>query len=1090
MNTSTYTIINNSCIRHTLFLLYVMITTPVLGQVREVHNVPSPEVASLGTFGAIPVGHYTGTANITVPLYTIQVGKLNVPIQAQYHPANVKPHTPPSCLGIGWVLSAGGYITRVIKGKQDEKEIAETKPGYFFNYAKIKDLDKTPGNGKAQKLTELTHLFGNDWYELAADEFSFNVNGHTGTFFMDKDGDWRVVSDENIKVEFDEQTGFKKINDLKKRFFLAYYAVSDNMRFFDRFTLITPDGTRYEFGGDGATEYCVPYYNQVYGDIVSTCWRLTKITTVDNRIIDFKYVADSYMCDIHYAPQTIAYYDDNACFRKEYNTGRSGYSGFLIMPSRLEKIISSNEIVLFNYRRDRNYGEMFLQNTGCLYWSTSSVPYGDPRYFFNFERELSAHSFCLFTDVVPSRSDSETQREIAKKITQDYLTSIAVYGAKSFNLDWMNKTPRIEISFDLEGIRRRRLLSKISISARRPLIWVESIGDDDDTVTDSTSNDKLKWEDLDPFVATDHPSTDIEPKLYNPNWPMQPRVEFEYKFDYYQNLESDEMWSLRIPLIYTDSWGYYCKYAPGPIVAGEWDFSKRYVENDFKRRTPDLESTKLFMLKGITYPTGGRTEIEYEAHDFSKYFDRKKNCLIENSGLVGGLRVKLVKNYDVSDRLLYTKGYIYKDRIGGKSSGISKGIPCFHERIYGSGRKHQYVDFYSFDSMEPYPLNFNTPDVGYSTVFEDLKDAEGNLLRRTKFQYTNYDTDIYGETHEDQPADYVANVFDDYAFAPFTSFAFERGKLMVQEVMDNKGNTLRKDTYKYVRTHGEPCSTVAQGAYRYGRYQMFGISYLYKTYTNKYLVAVHKTETKMENGNAVSEKKYAYTFNGLIDRIETASLADNHFITYIYGFAKREYLWMVNRNILLPIGVLEGGTNTMCTSKHYVYKQLPNGCPYLAQQISTYANWASGQEKVSRVDYTVERADKYGNPIVVDEKGTKTIMVWSHLGQRLAASIQNATYDEVQTALGNLPESFSDRKLSTSDYEKLRALREKLPKALVYTYFYDDNNLLLTDKTEPNGMQYHYSYDGLGKLRATYRIINGKYEVLNVYRYNYKTREK
>ena len=67
---------------------------------------------------------------------------------------------------------------------------------------------------------------------------------------------------------------------------------------------------------------------------------------------------------------------------------------------------------------------------------------------------------------MPSRSDSETQREIAKKITQDYLTSIAVYGAKSFNLDWMNKTPRIEISFDLERIRRRRLLSKISISAR------------------------------------------------------------------------------------------------------------------------------------------------------------------------------------------------------------------------------------------------------------------------------------------------------------------------------------------------------------------------------------------------------------------------------------------------------------------------------------------------------------------------------------------------------------------------------------------------------------------------------------------------
>ena len=141
MNTSTYTIINNSCIRHTLFLLYVMITTPILGQVREVHNVPSPEVASLGTFGAIPVGHYTGTPNISVPLYTMQVGKLSIPIQAMYHPANVKPHTPPSCLGIGWALSAGGYIARSIKVNQDEKEVAGSKPGYYFNHAKIKEID-------------------------------------------------------------------------------------------------------------------------------------------------------------------------------------------------------------------------------------------------------------------------------------------------------------------------------------------------------------------------------------------------------------------------------------------------------------------------------------------------------------------------------------------------------------------------------------------------------------------------------------------------------------------------------------------------------------------------------------------------------------------------------------------------------------------------------------------------------------------------------------------------------------------------------------------------------------------------------------
>ncbi len=38
---------------------------------------------------------------------------------------------------------------------------------------------------------------------------------------------------------------------------------------------------------------------------MATCWRLSKITTIDKRIIRLDYAADSYMCDIHYAPQMV-----------------------------------------------------------------------------------------------------------------------------------------------------------------------------------------------------------------------------------------------------------------------------------------------------------------------------------------------------------------------------------------------------------------------------------------------------------------------------------------------------------------------------------------------------------------------------------------------------------------------------------------------------------------------------------------------------------------------------------------------------------------------------------------------------------------
>ena len=192
---------------------------------------------------------------------------------------------------------------------------------------------------------------------------------------MDKDGTWRVISDDNIKVEFNEKNGFKTIDDLKKRFSLQYYDVSGDKRFFDKFTLITPDGTRYEFGGDNATEYSIPYYNQVYGRLTATCWRLSKITTIGNRVINFEYKADSYMCDIHYAPQMIKFYENNKVIEPYYNFGRTAYSGFLMMPSRLIKISSDYETINFTYKRDTGYGNMFNQNTGCLFWDNANCRY-------------------------------------------------------------------------------------------------------------------------------------------------------------------------------------------------------------------------------------------------------------------------------------------------------------------------------------------------------------------------------------------------------------------------------------------------------------------------------------------------------------------------------------------------------------------------------------------------------------------------------------------------------------------------------------------------------------------------------------------
>jgi hypothetical protein len=50
----------------------------------------SPNAASLGKFGNIPVSYYTGLPSIEVPIYTIEQGNIKLPIKLSYHAGGLK----------------------------------------------------------------------------------------------------------------------------------------------------------------------------------------------------------------------------------------------------------------------------------------------------------------------------------------------------------------------------------------------------------------------------------------------------------------------------------------------------------------------------------------------------------------------------------------------------------------------------------------------------------------------------------------------------------------------------------------------------------------------------------------------------------------------------------------------------------------------------------------------------------------------------------------------------------------------------------------------------------------------------------------
>ena len=105
------------------FRLIFLIFLPIFCFSRDMPKIiqPTPEVANLSRYANVPVSLYTVKPQIEFPLYTLKCGNLELPISLSYHASGLKVDEEPSWAGLGWVLNAGGFITREVKGIPDEQ---------------------------------------------------------------------------------------------------------------------------------------------------------------------------------------------------------------------------------------------------------------------------------------------------------------------------------------------------------------------------------------------------------------------------------------------------------------------------------------------------------------------------------------------------------------------------------------------------------------------------------------------------------------------------------------------------------------------------------------------------------------------------------------------------------------------------------------------------------------------------------------------------------------------------------------------------------------------------------------------------------
>lgn len=749
---------------------------------------PSPNAASLGLYGEVPVSLYTGTPNVDIPLYTVEEGRIKVPISLSYHASGVRVNQRSGWAGVNWNLNAGGAITRTIKDKPDEEDRTlngvPAKYGYFFNYTLFND--GTPNWDSKEFITAL-NTPGFKGYSFALsnlidtepDEFSFNFLNYSGKFYLDHQGKWQVRCDQHVKVKLMDGDMLDIPNDINlpdsPGAHLADYGkykaktYESVIKSFKGFIITAEDGTQYEFGGNAkAIEYSLDFFNQHGDNWHADSWNLTRIITPEGKKVDFVYetialqdgkFTATFAPSINFQVKSRTEVGEGTSMQScvtsgnmSYATKNHFYSGQLIRPSYLRSIEGDNSKVTFGMENsvemrypDRIFSQ-FNDNWGSEEGGSLCNVFPHLHYV-DQPRNKCIGSNVQLDGLNPTVSD------IIAKLVWKKLSSIDVQEKST-----SQNIRKFSLVYNDEFGKRLMLKSVRTLSKEDPACYYSH----DFEYNDSTGYSLPEY--LDEFDQTDH-------------------------------------------------WGFFNKnpksltsanYLASINTNGETPAAtKSSIFADFfnhKEASTNIEVLKAGSLKKITYPTGGYTLIEYEPHDASKRFEVNEDGSVDVvpvSGMkIGGIRIKSLTSDDGTQKKIKTFEY----KKGGISSGISSGTHQYYWPDYqarsASGTTHRYFrEMFTYQSLLPTGINAMGSHIGYSEVTE--RDSDGGY---TVYKYTNYESDypVNAKRHMDEAIPLAVRA--DVAAAKYDARidkSFERGKLLETKVFKSGGQLLKKTRTAY-----------------------------------------------------------------------------------------------------------------------------------------------------------------------------------------------------------------------------------------------------------------------------------------------------
>lgn len=705
---------------------------------------PSPTSASLGKYGDVPVGLYTGVPEISIPIYTVKEGNLSIPISLSYHSQGFKVEDVASWVGLGWSLNGGGTITRAVKGVPDDFVSGfgtnldfgwgaqltggQVIGGYLSSSNLIEDMYNS--NFTNSNSVYYSPFLAYNGLDGEPDIFYFNFPGGSGQFVFDKNGNITLLSQQNLKFSYTRSSSIGPIikfeiidgNGNIYTFDEVEQTKTISYTYSNPLILADPEDQHFYSGMHQGFDFLSPF---------NSSWHLTKIqNATKNHEINLSYTLENQQYLSGFSAQYRLY---DFYSQGDPVTDKS-WKTLAIAAKRLNTISWNGGSVKFNATLNRD------DLNGINEWPTAapptfeySVPAGDAKALSNIEI-----------------------RDISNALVKKY----------NFNFSYFLATNVATAGTKVSMYKKLKLLSfseqNADLTASNPPYLFEY--DETVAIAPRFSMRQDYWGYLKTTAA---PSNVYTPKVYDyPNDALD--NDFLSEFSYFPRTSNNS----------------------SQVIIGNYD------------KSPEASATKSCIIKKITYPTGGTTTFEFEPHDFMLQNTTRSGGGLRIKKITdfdGSDHAKdIIKNYSYKQSIAPTlsSGQVLTLPIFAKRGWCSaintKPITLFNSSIAPLGSTMGSFVGYSEVTVE-YNGNGKTVSKFHlpATVGVDQDEyvSPGNYIyNRTKSILT------FGEHGG---GGFASCLKDNFPYADNPNYDWNRGALLEEMVFDNQNRMLQKTINEY-----------------------------------------------------------------------------------------------------------------------------------------------------------------------------------------------------------------------------------------------------------------------------------------------------